>query len=82
MGLVARVLERAGIPTATLTVLRSMTDGLAAPRNVLVRFRLGQVFGPPGDAERQRAVLREALSAIGTITQPGATVELPFRWRR
>lgn len=81
MGLVARVVEAAGIPTATVSVVRAMTRSLPAPRNVLVRFRLGQVFGQPRDRARQLAVLRDALRALDAITEPGGVVELAYRWK-
>lgn len=82
MGLVARAIEAVGIPTVTVSVVRRMTESLPAPRNVLVRFRLGQVFGEPGHAAQQRTVLRAALAALGSVTESGAIVELPFRWKR
>lgn len=82
MGLVARAIEAAGIPTVTLSVVRQATLAVPAPRNVLVRFRLGQVFGEPGHRSQQRTILRAALAALGSITQPGAVVELPYRWKR
>ncbi len=66
----------------TLSVVRSMTEATPAPRNVLVRFRLGQVFGEPDNVAQQQAVLRGALDALGAIEAPGGMVELPFRWRR
>ncbi len=82
MGLVARAIERAGIPTVTLSVVRSMTDALPAPRNVFVRFRLGQVLGEPGHVAQQQAVLRDTLQAVDRMAQPGAVIELPYRWKR
>jgi D-proline reductase (dithiol) PrdB len=82
VGLVARAVEAAGIPTVTLSVVRSMTEATPAPRNMLIRFRLGQVLGEPHNVAQQQAVLRAALDAVPSLTEPGATLELPFRWRR
>jgi hypothetical protein len=82
VGLVARAVEAAGIPTVTLSVVRSMTEATPAPRNVLVRFRLGQVVGEPGNVAQQQAVLRAAFDAVPALAKPGGTIELPFRWRR
>jgi hypothetical protein len=76
------MVESVGIPTVTLSVVRSMTEATPAPRNVFLRFRLGQVLGEPGAVDQQQAVLRSALGAIETIGQTGAVVELPYRWRR
>jgi D-proline reductase (dithiol) PrdB len=82
VGLVARVVEARGIPTVTVSVVRSMTDATPGPRNVFVRFRLGQVFGEPNAVAQQQAVLRAALESVDDITAPGGTLELPYRWKR
>ncbi len=82
MGLVARAIEARGIPTVTVSVVRNMTGALPAPRNVLIKFRLGQVFGEPGHAAQQRTVLRASLAALDEITDSGGIVELPYRWKR
>jgi D-proline reductase (dithiol) PrdB len=82
VGLVARAIEEVGIPTVTLSVVRTMTESLPAPRNVLVRFRLGQVFGEPGHVAQQRTILRAALAAFGSAAEAGAVIELPYRWKK
>jgi len=76
------MVESVGIPTVTLSVIRSMTDATPAPRNVFLRFRLGQVLGEPGDVAQQQAVLRRALAAVDEIDVPGGVIELPYRWKR
>ena len=82
MGLVARAVEARGIPTVTVSVVRNMTETLPAPRNVLITFRLGQVFGEPGRAAQQRTILRASLAALDDITESGGIVQLPYRWKR
>ncbi len=71
-----------GIPTVTLSVVQSMTEATPAPRNVFVRFRLGQVFGEPGAIGQQQAVLRAMLGAVESATHPGVAIQLPYRWKR
>jgi len=68
--------------TLLVGVVREMLARVPAPRNVLARFRLGQVLGEPGNAVQQRAVLADVLSAFVTITRPGGLLELPYRWKR
>jgi hypothetical protein len=82
VGLIAREIERAGIPTVTLSVVREASLRMPAPRNVFVPFRLGQIFGEPDAAVQQRAVLMDALAAFAKLTTPGAVVDLPYRWKR
>jgi D-proline reductase (dithiol) PrdB len=65
-----------------VAVLREMARKAPAPRNAFVPFRLGQVFGGPGDAARQRAVLWAALGVLQSAGPPGVIVDLPFRWKR
>ncbi len=82
MGLIAREVERAGIPTVTLSVVREASVRSPAPRNVFVPFRLGQVFGEPGADVQQRAILEEALATFALARVPGRIVDLPYRWKR
>ena len=82
MGLIAREVERHGIPTVALSVLAAATAKTPAPRNVVVRFRLGQVLGEPGAVLQQRRVLWDALGAFAVITRPGGVIEPPYRWKR
>lgn len=82
MGLIAREIERAGIPTVTLSVVREASVRSPAPRTVFVPFRLGQVFGEPRADVQQRAILLDALAALLTMRAPGAILDLPYRWKR
>lgn len=82
MGLVARAIEAAGIPTVAVTVVRAATAAVPAPRNVFVAYRMGQVFGEPGRAAQQRTIAREALRAVERISKPGEIIILPYRWKR
>ena len=82
MGLVLRVLEARGLATVQLGVVRSAMDQSPAPRNVFVRFRLGQAFGEPGHAAQHAAVFSSLVDAVSGITTPGACVTLPYRWKR
>lgn len=80
MGLVANVVEDAGIPTACLSMIPPLTRNTGAPRVIGIAHPMGLAFGAPGDADRQRAVLRAALEAATAMTEPRSYVELPFTW--
>ncbi len=41
---------------------------------------LGHTTGGPNDAESQRRILIDGLTAGAAITEPGTIVELPYRW--
>jgi hypothetical protein len=38
------------------------------------------MFGEPGNRDKQRAVLLDALRALESIRTPGGQAELPYRW--
>ena len=80
MGLVARAVEAAGIPTIVITSARDITESVRPPRAVFVDYPLGHQTGLPLDAESQRAILRAALATLEEAREPGVIVDLPFRW--
>ena len=80
MGLVARVLEREGIPTVSLTSAIDITERIRPPRAAVLNFPLGNPTGRPHDPEGQRAILRDVLCLAETATEPGAIVQLPYQW--
>ena len=82
MGLVQREIERAGIPTVGVSIVRSYSEQVRPPRTVFLRWPYGHPFGEAGNAAQQRAVLRAAFKALVGITEPGTIVDVPYRWRR
>ena len=80
MGLVARVVEGAGVSTAALSWIPELSVAVGTPRVVGIAHPGSVPFGRPGDAEGQRAVLRAALEAAASMVEPGARVDLPFEW--
>jgi hypothetical protein len=68
------------VPTVTMANTPARMERLRPPRWVHVRFPRGAMFGEPGNAPKQRAVLDAVLDAAWAIAEPGGRVELPFRW--
>jgi hypothetical protein len=64
VGLVAAELERQGIATVTLQLLRAVAEKVRPPRALFVPFRHGYTLDQPGDPVRQQAVLEAALSLL------------------
>lgn len=71
IGLLARALELAGIPTMTLAVLKDVVESVRPPRVALYDGELGTVSGLPNYPEHQRRILDEALRLIEPMDQPG-----------
>jgi len=64
VGLVAAELERQGISTVVIQLLRSVAEKVRPPRSLAVPFRHGYPLGKPDDAERQHAVIAAALRML------------------
>lgn len=80
MGLVARHLEAAGIPTLCMTSALDITNGVSPPRAVFLDYPLGHTTGKPGEPVLQRRIMIEALDAFSSLPSPGMVKMLPFRW--
>ena len=64
VGLVAAELERRGIATVALQLLREVAERVRPPRALFVPFPHGYPLDRPGDPERQHAVLEAALQLL------------------
>lgn len=82
MGLIQREIEKAGIATVGISIVREYAEKVQPPRTVFLRWPFGHPVGEPGNRLQQRAVVLEALRALYQIGKPGTIVDLPFRWRR
>lgn len=80
MGLVARKIEAAGIPTVTLNMIWPYQRLVGMPRVAAIEHPFGRPFGDVGDSETQRAVLNAALALIGRARERGEVEHLPFVW--
>lgn len=58
MGALGHFLERQGIPTAGISLVREHTETIRPPRALWVTFELGRPLGIPDDPDFQRRVLR------------------------
>ena len=82
MGLIQREIEKAGIASVGVTIVREFTEKVQPPRSVYLKWPFGHPLGEPGNIKQQRAVIFEAFRALYSITTPGEIIDLPFRWRR
>jgi D-proline reductase (dithiol) PrdB len=71
VGLAARAIEQAGIPTMMISVEREVIELVHPPRAGFYRGQFGSVLGQPNWPEHQRRVLDEALRWIESASQPG-----------
>ena len=78
VSLVAAELERQGIATVALQLLREVAEAVRPPRALLVPFPLGYPLGRPGDAALQTAVIE---AALGLFDETGAEPPLLREFR-
>jgi hypothetical protein len=76
VGLIAAELERQGISTVTIQLLRSVAEKVRPPRAMVVPFRHGFPLGVPDDAEQQHAVIAAAMQMLENANlKPPAIVD-------
>ena len=80
MPVLARVIEAAGIPTVTVTMMPDVAEKYRLSRIVGVEFPFGHAFGTPGDREMQLTVVRTAVDLLATSTRPESRVDVEIEW--
>ena len=80
MGLVHRIVEEAGIPTISLTLLPFITRKVKVPRALAVEFPFAHPLGKPFDNEQQMSIINDALRELESISEPGTILDLPYKW--
>jgi hypothetical protein len=64
VGLVAAEIERQGIATVAIQLLREVAERVRPPRALWVPFPHGYPLGEPGNPSLQRAVIESALALL------------------
>ena len=72
LGIVARGIEHAGLPTIMISVDGGIIDRVRPPRSSFYDGEFGSVAGKPDWSEYQMRVLDETLRNMETFDQPGA----------
>ena len=67
MGLIQSVIEHAGTPTVSITLLREVTERVQPPRALFLDRPLGYPLGAPHDAGLQERIL---MAALDLLAQP------------
>lgn len=72
LGIVARAIEKSGVPTIMIAVDTATTELVRPPRTAYYTGKFGSVAGEPGWPEHQRRILDETLRWMETFDQPGS----------
>ena len=79
VSLVAAELERQGVSTVTIQLLREAAERVRPPRALFVPFKHGYPLDTPSDPDRQHAVIEAALRLLeDQELQPPALVDYKF----
>lgn len=70
MGALANFIERAGVATTSISLIREQSEAVRPPRALWVPFALGRPLGTADDGEFQKDVMRAALSLLSSATGP------------
>ena len=70
MGGLAHYLEREGLATTQISLIKKHTETIKPPRALWVSFELGRPFGEPNDPAFQHRVLTAALELLNEIEGP------------
>ena len=70
VGLIQSIIERAGIPTASVTLLREVTERVDPPRTLFVDLPFGYRLGAQNDASLQTVIVMALLSLLSERVPP------------
>ena len=76
VSLIAAALERRGIATVCVQLLRMVAERVRPPRALFAPFRHGYPLDAPNDPERQHAVIEAAVRLLEDVTlRPPALID-------
>lgn len=81
MGLIQYGIEKAGIPTISITHLGNITKKVRVSRALQTKFPLGRSYGKAGEVEMQRQILLDCLYYLTEIKEPETIIKLPYKWK-
>ena len=80
VGLLQCEIEKAGIPTVSVSTIPEMTERVCVPRAAFVQYPFGRVLGMVGDRVGQRRVCDHLVDLLETATFPNTYKHLPYAW--
>jgi D-proline reductase (dithiol) PrdB len=75
VGLIQSIIEKADIPTASVTLLREVTERVDPPRALFVDLPFGYPLGAPNNTSLQAVIIMALLSLLKERVPPAV------RWK-
>jgi len=79
--LIQREIEKVGIPTIGISIVRSYTEKVKPPRTIYLHWPFGHPLGKPFNVAQQIIVLEFALEALYSIITPGTIIDIDLNWK-
>ena len=76
VGLIQSIIEKAGIATASVSLLREITERASPPRALFVDFPLGYPLGVPNDSALQTVIILATLALLAESIPPAIIWDL------
>jgi D-proline reductase (dithiol) PrdB len=76
VGLIQSIIEKAAIPTASVTLLREVTERVDPPRTLFVDFPLGYPLGAPYNTSLQTVIILAMLALLKERVPPAVRWDL------
>ena len=73
-------MEREGLTTVSVSIVKEITLALRPPRAIFVPWPLGHPFGKVENLEQQRAVLYDMIGLLESADAPGTLIERDHPW--
>ena len=70
MGALANYIERAGVATVSISLIREQSEAVRPPRALWVPFALGRPLGSAASAEFQKNVMRPPTAGTWRLRRP------------
>jgi D-proline reductase (dithiol) PrdB len=70
VGLIQSIIEKAGIPTASVTLLREVTERVDAPRTLFVDLPFGYPLGAANDPSLQTVIITAMFALLKEHVPP------------
>ena len=80
--MIQREIERNGIPTVGISIVRTYTEKVKPPRTIYLHWPFGHPLGESFNIAQQISVLEHAFAALYSILKPGTIADTGFKWNR
>jgi len=82
VGLIQREVERQGISTVGISIVRKVTESVKPPRTYHLKYPFGHAMGEAFNRPQQKQIFLDCLQLLKTANEPGKIVDSKYRWKQ